>query len=154
MTLTSFLTDLEQFDPDQKLIFATEQGVIGAGYHVTELRHSLSTGIDCGGQIETWEEARLQLLDGAGPAHMRIGKFLQILRQSLKALPQLANVPVKVEFSHENRNMQVFSMQIPRAQEGHVVVNLTTHAAACKPMQRSMLHKPADKGCYAAASCC
>ena len=63
-TFSELVSQLQAVDPALPLIFKTKQGAIGAGYHVTELRHAHAKGIDCGGNIQTWQEARLQLMDG------------------------------------------------------------------------------------------
>lgn len=72
MTFTELLAALDPLDAQAPLIFSAGARNIGAGYHVTELRHSASTGIDCSGTISTWDEGRLQLLDGPGKIHMSV----------------------------------------------------------------------------------
>lgn len=139
------LADLRQQDPDKPLILTTDRGTAGAGYHVTELRHSLSTGIDCGGQIDSWHEARLQILDGSGGSHMPVGKLCGILEKSLSALPQLAEAPLLVEFGHDNAALTLMSVGAPQAQADHVTPPLGHAHAVCKPVQRMS----AEQGCCA-----
>lgn len=135
-TFSDLLEDLQTSDPTQPLIFATDDGEIGAGYHVTELRHSTSTGIDCGGQIESWQETRLQLLDAQGVTHMSVGKFRSILHKSLSALPELANAPLLVEFGHNNSALALKTVKKPIVLDGAVIVGLGEARAVCKPAQR------------------
>ena len=137
MTFTSLLSELSSFNPDVPLVFEVDDQTIGTGYHVTELRHSLSTGIDCGGNIETWQEARLQLLDGAGEVHMSVGKFRDIVKGSLRKLPELSQAPLLVEFSPDNLGLQLMTLGAPMLQGDRVTLELQNSRAVCKPAQRS-----------------
>ncbi len=147
-TVRDLLTGLQGQDPEKPLIFETADGKIGAGYHVTELIHSVSTGVDCGGNLEIWEDARLQLLDGEGSAHMQVGKFTAIVEKSLKAIPALASSPINVEFGHGNAALSLMSLGELSAQDDAVFLPLVGTAAVCKPAQRTTL--PLDQ----AAGCC
>lgn len=135
-TFARLLADLAPLNSDHALVFVTDAGEIGAGYHVTELRHAAATGIDCGGKIDKWFETRLQLLDGQGGTHMQVGKFCEILRRSLKALPELAQAPLLAEFGPQNATLQLMSIGTPQIQADRVLLPLTPATAVCKPIQR------------------
>lgn len=137
MTFAKLLSSLKQLDTTADLIFEVGEHVIGAGYHVTELRHSTSTGIDCGGSIETWQEARLQLLDGPGATYMSVGKFKDILEKSLSKLSKLSDVPLLVEFSPDNFGLKLMALDEPLMKEGQVSLKLRDSMAICKPAQRN-----------------
>ncbi|MEM6460452.1 MAG: DUF6428 family protein [Pseudomonadota bacterium] len=158
MTFAQLLASLERLDQDSALIFEIDSHVIGAGYHVTELRHSMSTGIDCGGHVETWQEARLQLLDGPGTAHMRVGKFMGIVKRSLSRIPALSDVPILVEFSPDNLGLRVLQPGAIVPEEGEVRLILGDTTAICKPARRSMNLEMTEEACCgvstAASACC
>ena len=135
-TALDLLRALKPFNRDLTLVFATDEGEIGPGYHITELRCSKSTGIDCGGTIETTEDARLQLLDGQGSQHMRVGKFADILERSIAALPKLAEAPLLAEFGHGNRGLMVMRLGAPIGEDNRVLLYLGATHAVCKPMAR------------------
>lgn len=150
ITLPELIALLRAHPDDMPLVFASEAGDIGPGYHVTELRHSASTGIDCGGTIEAWPEVRLQLLDGTGRTHMPAGKFVGILERSLKALPALAQAPVIVEFAPGNRGLRLMLPDAPQAEDGRLVLRLNETRAVCKPAERSAAARaPGEQ-----AACC
>ncbi|MEP0942499.1 MAG: DUF6428 family protein [Rhizobiaceae bacterium] len=137
-TFANLLSDLQSQNPASPLIFATDAGAIGAGYHVTELRHSLSKGIDCGGKIETWQEARLQLLDGQGSEHMSVGKFSSIVEKSISAMPVLADAPLLIEFGHNNNALKLMTARTSESDGDSVVMRLDDAHAVCKPAVRLM----------------
>lgn len=137
ITFVELLARLQSQDPIKPLIFKTSDGKIGAGYHITELRHSISKGIDCGGNIETWEDAKLQLLDGQGSTHMTVGKFTNIIQKSLSAMPELRNAPLLVEFGHNNEQLALMSLHGPEVSDETVELSLGGARAVCKPAIRS-----------------
>ncbi len=158
MTFTALLSSLEPFDATAPLVFKIDDRIIGAGYHVTELRHSMSTGIDCGGNVDRWQEARLQLLDGTGDTHMSVGKFRDIVTKSLGRLPELAQIPLLVEFAPDNAGLKLMLLEDPVLQDGQVTLRLRDSKAVCKPAQRNgALSAPSDACCGvtpSASACC
>ncbi|MEM9342468.1 MAG: DUF6428 family protein [Pseudomonadota bacterium] len=137
MTLATLLADLSSHDPSAPLVFRYNDTAIGSGYHVTELRHSTSTGIDCGGTVETWDEARLQLLDGHGSAHMRVGKFTAIVQSSVSKLPGLSDAPLLVEFAPGNDGLRMLTTGTSSTENGTVTLTLYDAKAQCKPATRT-----------------
>ncbi|MGH1354987.1 MAG: DUF6428 family protein [Thalassovita sp.] len=133
MTLAELLSALHAFPQDAPLVFTTRDGPIGGGYHVTELKLSDITGIDCGAKITTWQESALQLLDVKGANHMPVAKFTGIAAQSLKTLERLADAPMVVEFAHGNQGKHIYQLGHPLSAEGKVIVPLTGDNALCKP---------------------
>lgn len=133
MTLNSFLEKLAAAPSSAPLIFRTDQGDVGAGYHVTEFKHSKITGIDCGAQISEWSETSVQILDGEGDAHMKVGKFAGILRQSLSHVAGLGEAPTRVEFAPGNDGLRTYEIGDPEIQGGKVLVHMQEMNAVCKP---------------------
>ena len=158
MTLSALLSSLEPLDPGAPLVFEADDREIGAGYHVTELRHSMSTGIDCSGTVDRWNEARLQLLDGTGETHMSVGKFTDIVRKSLGRLPELSQAPLLVEFSPGNNGLKLLTWEEPFIQNGRVTLRLRDTRAICKPARRSKPPGASSNACCgqsnSASTCC
>jgi len=167
-TLFGLLRDLQGLDPSLPLVFVTEAGDISPGYHVTELRHVSAKGIDCAGQIDTWTEAILQLLDGQGHTHMSLGKFRSIVSRSLAAMPELESAALRVEFGHDNTELRLMSLHPPKRLGDRVIIRLAHTRAVCKPGERMPFKglranprcrpdaKPAvtTSGCVEVDSCC
>ena len=154
MTLDDLLAATSALPADAPLVFTTEQGPIGAGYHVTELKLAVIRSIDCGGRKDAWTEATLQLLDGAGRSHMQTGKFVGILEQSLRSVEGLGQSPLRVEFSHGNRGLSLFELAPPVQEDGQVMMRLTTINAACKPALERVGGASASSCCAPAVSSC
>ncbi len=137
MTFTDLRTALRPFSPDTLLIFEDAGAPVSPGYHITELRLFAATGIDCGGTVTRWFEARLQLLDGVGGTYMKIGKFLGILDKSLEKLPEMADLPLLVEFGAGNRELKILSLGPLVQRDDAVYIPLGPARAVCKPAEQS-----------------
>ncbi len=141
-TLTDLLTDLKTLDPDLPLVFATNAGEIGGGYHVTELKRAEINSIDCGGTLSAWVETNLQLLDGSGRDHMKVGKFIAIAERSLAAVDGLAEGQLAFEYSPENIGLHRYSAAEIRSLPDKVLLHLSEDRAACKPSLTRMANQP------------
>ncbi|WP_299473068.1 DUF6428 family protein [uncultured Roseibium sp.] len=156
MTPSELLQTLQAMPGDLPLVFQTEGGDIGDGYHVTEFKLANIKGIDCGARQSAWTEATLQLLDGQGGGHMKVGKFTSILRQSVAKVQGLGDSLLHVEFAHENKGMRIYDVSEPVLRDDVVGVGLSEIRAYCKPAQEHIA-KSGTAGCCgssASSSCC
>lgn len=155
MILDDLLAATRSLPPDLPLVFATDDGPIGAGYHVTELKLARIVSIDCGGRTSSWSETVLQLLDGNGRSHMQVGKFADILAQGIRNVDGLGDSPAFVEFGHHNAGMQIFRPNAPEMTDGAVILRLEAVRAHCKPALEATTAAPAS-GCGdpRSGSCC
>lgn len=135
MTLNDLLDFLKAHDPQSPLVFKTQGGDIGSGYHVTELKRATVRSIDCGGRESSWIETSVQLLDGRGGSHMRVGKFIDILDRSVKQIDHLGDADARVEFSLGNDGLRLFEITRPQATDEGVSIRLNDASATCKILQ-------------------
>ena len=156
MTPGTLLEILLAMPSDAPLVFKTEQGEIGGGYHVTEWKLSHINSIDCGARRTNWTESSLQLLDGEGDNHMTVGKFRVILNQSVAQISGLASATMHVEFAHRNEEKRIYQIETPELANGAVIAHLYNTRARCKPAQEAAL-QGTDPGCCrggTVSSCC
>jgi hypothetical protein len=135
MTLDELTYALGKADPKVPLIFDGPSGRSAPGYHVTEFKRAHVDAIDCAGRRDSWQEARLQILDGQGREHMPVEKFLAIARHSRTAFPDLGAGELKVEFSAGNDRLELLDPLPPRIDEAAVIVPLGRQRATCKPAE-------------------
>ncbi|KCV82192.1 hypothetical protein ATO10_07377 [Actibacterium atlanticum] len=132
-TLAQLLPLLEQAAADTPVIFATDSARIGPGYHVTELKLAQINSIDCGGNLNTWVETQLQLLDGADGAYLQAGKVASILRRSAQTIAGLSDAPLWVEMAPRNQGLSRYRIGAVQDTGGAFKVTLTHDQAQCKP---------------------
>lgn len=134
-TLPEFIAALKDH-ADAPLVFSANEMRIRAGYHVTELKHAAVKSVDCGGNLDAWDETIVQLLDGHGAdSHMTAGKFSEISRRSQGAIPNLENGRLRFEYAPQNGPTQVFTVGQVDAGNNSVLVQLSAEHVACKPAQ-------------------
>ncbi|MEL7346514.1 MAG: DUF6428 family protein [Pseudomonadota bacterium] len=155
MTLDDLLAATRALPAEAPLVFSTEEGPIGRGYHVTELKRAAITSVDCGGRTDAWSETILQLLDGQGADYMTAGKFAAILGRSVELVDGLGAGALRVEFAHGNAGMRTFDPAAPEMVDGAVSLRLRAIHAQCKPAVEATrgTGQPACCG-PSAPSCC
>jgi hypothetical protein len=133
MTLAEMKEILNQKNIDAPLIFSTATEEIGVGYHVTEIKASDISSIDCAGNVSRWTETALQLLDGSHGTHMKVGKFIRILDHSFGAIDALRESPAFVEFAPKNKGLGKY--ELTPDETGSEIARFTLIAAhdQCKP---------------------
>ena len=151
MTIDDLTAALAALPADAPAVFATDEGPIGEGYHVTELKLARIDSIDCGGRMDGWTEAMLQLLDGAGRTHMSVGKLQGILDQSRRRIEGLGDAPLRVEFAPGNDGLCIYGAPAVAMTGGRAVLRLMPDRAACK-----LAAEARRAGCCApaASTCC
>lgn len=130
-TLNDVLAALQGVD--LPLVFETDEGAIGAGYHVTELKQVSIKSIDCGGNVDDWRETHVQLLDGQDGEHMRTGKFAAIADKSMSKLRHLGEEPVFFELGLKNKGLRRYQIDGLTQSANGVRVHLNEGRAMCKP---------------------
>jgi len=138
---------LRDVAPGAEVVFSTEDGPVGAGYHVTELKHLKVRSIDCGGRLAATEEAAFQILDVPGRRAMAAGKLLGILDKSFASLPGLALLPLHAEFGHGNDGLSRYEVTGLEAGEAGLRVLLGRSRARCRPFEDA-------RGAGARTGCC
>lgn len=131
--LQDLQTALSEAPVDAQLVFTSDAGEIGKGYHITELKAATVQSIDCGGNLSTFPEVTVQLLDGNYGTHMTAQKFARILEHSIQQIPSLQDAAPKVEYAPKNQGLGIYEMGTPTLENGRVLVSLSHSGAVCKP---------------------
>ena len=59
---TQEFLDLLKSHQDKSLLFEYTAGqMVGANYHITEVKHTTIESVDCGGRMDAWNETVIQL---------------------------------------------------------------------------------------------
>jgi len=150
---------LETHDAALAVVFRTDEGEMGGGFHLTEMKLAIIDSMDCAGRRHHWAEAVMQLLDGAGDKSMSVGKLTGILRRCTDELAGLDDAPLFVEGAVHNRGMMRFHVASVAADAGRVHIALAPETALCKPA-RAFSRAKVDTACCrgstvsTAAQCC
>jgi hypothetical protein len=134
---------------------------VQAGYHVTEVKAGSFVTLDCGGNLDAWQETILQVEDTAaseGASVMTVGKLRSILAQVDRKVRLNGDARLTFEVSRSDEAMRVYDVAGVEIDEERAIVHLGVRPAICKPRHR--LARPAASACCAPttaesrAACC
>lgn len=104
MKTAEFLQTLESNSTKALLFEYTAGQLVGANYHITEVKHISVDSVDCGAQTDAWKETIIQLWESPSELgkteYMTSHKALEILNQVGKMKPYDLHSEVKIEYSN------------------------------------------------------
>jgi Family of unknown function (DUF6428) len=159
VSLGALLTALRAH-PEKQLVFSYGGRDVLPGYHVTEIKSGRFESLDCGAAPEAWRETFIQLWDvpEKGRTHMKVEKFLAILRKVDERLPLDEDAKLTFEVSDGASAVQLYKVERWADGEADVRVALTQRASSCKPRDRWLKEKNVEPAACAPsktkAACC
>lgn len=126
--------------PDKALQFEYAQNQwIDASYHITEIKQSVITSVDCGGVLNSWTEVIVQLWEptaSGGIEAMKADKAMGIVKVVESKLQLNPLAVVKIEFGNSTFDTrQMYPAQIT-SDGDNLIVNLSPDATQCKAIER------------------
>jgi hypothetical protein len=146
--------------PEKQLIFADGDGrAVHAGYHLTELKAAKFNTVDCGGQVNQWDETLVQLWvpANADDGYMTAAKFLKIFDKVRGMVPINPSAEIRVEYGDENFFPSIYYIRSISHDSDTTRVLLEPPATSCKARDRRIATSavPATSSCCPASeSCC
>jgi Family of unknown function (DUF6428) len=119
------------------------------GYHITEFKFARITGLDCGGNVESWSETVLQLWDietSVTGDTMNVDKLIGIGRKAMSAVGAERDSRAVFEVSDGSDAMRIFAFDKLEICDGQALVHLKVEVSACKPLVRGILNVPGACG--------
>jgi Family of unknown function (DUF6428) len=139
--------------PEKQLIFQdTQEHAVQPGYHLTELKAAHFDTVDCGGQVNQWEETIVQLWvpEDADQQDMTARKFLKILDKVRGLIPLQLDAEIRVEYGDDNFFPSTYHVSSVSENSDEIRVALQPPATTCKARDRRTT-TPREK---AEACCC
>lgn len=154
MTTEEFIAALRKA-PEKELLFADSSGrSVPSGYHLTELKAASFDTVDCGGQVNHWQETILQLWvpANADAEYMTAGKFLKIYDKVKGMVALNPQAEIRVEYGDENFFPSIYHIASLKTDQSTLRVMLQAPATSCKARDRAILTKAG--ACCATEACC
>ena len=160
MKVNEFLKVLEEQKGKELLFSYTPERMVGANYHLTEVKNVQFDTTDCGGKTNFWEETHFQLWESpteiGKTTYMTTDKILSILKRvnSIKALKQ--ETEVKMEYGNEEFATSVMPVEQIEFDEKRVYVHLFSEANKCKANDicNIPLEQTETEACCSGTNCC
>lgn len=130
---------LEQPELHLQFQYAQDKWV-AASYHITEIKQTPITSVDCGGVLDSWTEIVVQLWEptggGSGGEAMKVNKALGIVKVVESKLQLNPLATVKIEFGNSDFDTrQMYPTEIT-AEGGSLIVDLRPDVTQCKAIER------------------
>ncbi|GAA3644820.1 DUF6428 family protein [Flavivirga jejuensis] len=127
---------LEQ-NQDKSLLFEYAPNLlVGANYHITEVKHVAIDSVDCGSQVDTWKETIIQLWESPSELgkteYMSVYKGLAILNKVGKMKPYVLDAEVKFEYSNATFHTAQLFVNDFEIRENNLIIKLAIEKTDCK----------------------
>jgi len=138
MKTGKFISELRRA-PSNQLIFVDLHGhTVHRGYHLTELKAASLQTVDCGGQMNQWQEtiAQLWVPSDPDPDYLTTGKFLKIFDKVGGMIPLNLDTEIRIEYGDENFFPSTYHVQSITREQGVTRVSLVPPVTTCKARDR------------------
>ena len=160
---TQEFLDLLREHPTKSLLFEYKEGaLVGANYHITEVKNIIVDAVDCGARTDFWKETIIQLWESpkeiAKTEYMTAYKALGILNKVNKIKPMEPEAEVKFEYSNPGfHTTQLFVNQVGLT-EDTLKMKLAVEKTDCKAKEECGVPVAAgieeDACCTPGGGCC
>lgn len=136
MKTQEFFNVLEQ-NIDKSLLFEYKPNeLVGANYHITEVKHIAVDSVDCGAQTDAWKETIIQLWESPSEKgkteYMSAFKAIDILKKVGTMKPYDLASEVKFEYSNETFHTAQLFVNDFEIQGNNLIVKLAIEKTDCK----------------------
>jgi hypothetical protein len=161
MKTNEFLSVLKE-NTTKSLVFEYAPGqLVGANYHITEVKNITIDSVDCGAGTDFWKETIIQLWESPAELgkrdYMIADKALSILNTVDKIKPMEKDVEVKFEYSNSvfhTAQLYVLSHQI---KDDQILMHLGVEKTDCKAKETCGVPETAEvaeASCAPGGGCC
>lgn len=165
MNTSEFLSLLKQHQ-DKSLLFEYADGkLVGANYHITEVKNTIIDSIDCGAQTDFWKETVVQLWESpkeiGKTEYMSVYKGLAILNKVDRIKPMDRDAEIKFEYSNDSFHTAQLFVNDYALDADSLLFKLSVKKTDCKAKETCGVTEKADQeqveatsGCAPGSGCC
>ncbi|MEX0288784.1 MAG: DUF6428 family protein [Flavobacteriaceae bacterium] len=166
MKTQEFLELLKEH-PNKSLLFDYKDGnLVGANYHITEIKNTIIDAVDCGSRADFWRETVIQLWESPKEKDktdfMGTYKALGILNKVNKIKPMAPDAELKFEYSNAEFHTAQLFVNGFTSQEDQLLIRLAVEKTDCKAKDecgvsatnKETASAPSEACCSTEAACC
>jgi len=151
---------------DKSLLFEYAPNLlVGANYHITEVKHLAVESVDCGSQTDAWKETIIQLWESPSELgkteYMTVYKALAILKKVGKMKPYVLDAEVKFEYSNATFHTAQLFVDDFNIKGKNLIVKLAIEKTDCKakeicgvPDEKELVAESNEPCCSPDGNCC
>jgi len=136
MKTNEFLAILNA-NPSKELLFEFEPGkLLGANYHITEIKNTQIDSVDCGGRTDQWNETVVQLWESPSEKdktdYLSTSKAIEILNRVHGLKPMDLEAEVKFEYGNDMFHTAQLYVQEYQNRNTQLLIKLGVEKTTCK----------------------
>lgn len=156
---TKELFQLLEANKDTTLLFEyAPNQLVGANYHITEVKHIKIDSVDCGANEDSWNETIIQLWESPSELgkteFMSSYKALGILNKVGKMKAYDLEAEVKFEYSNALFHTAQLFVNDTKVQNGKLLISLAIEKTDCKAKDTCGVPEPAVAEVTSSEACC
>jgi len=164
MKTQELFTILEEHK-DKSLLFEYAPNLlVGANYHITEVKHIVVDSVDCGAQADSWKETIIQLWESPSELgkteFMSSFKALAILKKVGTMKPYVLDSEVKFEYSNATFHTAQLFVSDFEIRGNNLIIKLAVEKTDCKAKELCGVTEDVEKtdtnvqSCAPGSGCC
>jgi len=165
MNTSEFISLLKQHQ-DKSLLFEYAPGkLVGANYHITEVKNITVDAVDCGAGTDFWKETIVQLwespMEKDKREYMSVYKALSILNKVDRIKPMVQDAEIKIEYSNENFHTAQLFVEDYTLDPKTLTLKLSVEKTDCKAKETCGVEVKSENavlessaGCAPESGCC
>ncbi len=136
MKTKEFLNKLKSNSTKELIFEYASNLLVGANYHITEVKNVTINSVDCGGKENNWEETIVQLWESPKEigkrTYMKSNKAIEIFDRVNSIKPLLLDTEIKIEYG--NKSFHTANLVVHSIEEfsDNIIVKLHTDKTQCK----------------------
>jgi len=163
---TQELFDVLRERQDKALLFEYASNLlVGANYHITEVKHITVDSVDCGAQTDDWKETIIQLWESPKELgkrdFMKVDKALSILDKVGNMKPYSLDSEVKFEYSNATFHTAQLFVNDFEIRGSNLIFKLGIEKTDCKakgicgvPEEKELVLTNNEPCCTPDGNCC
>ncbi len=137
--------------------------LVGANYHITEVKHVTIDSVDCGAGVDAWKETIIQLWEDPNELgkteFMSAYKAMGILTKVGHMKPYVADAEIRIEYSNANFHAAQLYVNDYEIRNNNIIIKLTSQPTDCKAKEACGIAAPVGVesqagGCAPGSGCC
>ncbi len=162
MNTQEFLTVLAEHQGKPLLFEYAPNLLVGANYHITEVKHLTIDSVDCGAQTDSWKETIIQLWESPDELgkteYMSAYKALAILKKVGTMKTYTLDAEVKFEYGNATFHTAQLFVNDFEIRNNNLIIKLAVEKTDCKAKELCGVPEPsetnAESSCAPGSGCC
>lgn len=162
MNTQEFLSLLDQYKTHALLFEYSPGHLVGANYHITEVKHVVIDSVDCGARADGWNETVIQLWESPSELgkteYMTAYKAQGILKKVGKMRAYDMNAVVRIEYGNSLFHTAQLFINDFEIKDNQILLKLAVEPTDCKAKETCGVPEPAvaaaEQACAPGSGCC